>query len=170
MNDQDQINEDERQEAATETPAFLGCPVHMPKQLPGGFDGTERGEAVSRPLQKENKFGLLANGVQMIRFASGKMVTLIGKRDRGQCERHGGRTDKVIYKVTISRESKTASVDIDGVCKMSLVGGRNGLLENGALAMLNCIIRFNAMSNRHKRANYKRRKAAAAEAAKQEGK
>ena len=99
MNDQDQINEDERQEAATETPAFLGCPAHMPKQLPSGFDGTESGEAVSRPLQKENKFGLL---------------------------------------------------------------------EHGALAMLNCIIRFNARSNRRKRANYKRRKAAAA--AKQEGK
>ena len=28
-------------EAATETPAFLGCPQHMPKALPGGFDGTE---------------------------------------------------------------------------------------------------------------------------------
>ena len=41
MNDQDQINEDERQEAATEEPAFLGCPQHMPKTLPSGFDGTE---------------------------------------------------------------------------------------------------------------------------------
>ena len=35
MNDQDEMFE-----AATETPAFLGCPQHMPKQLPGGFDGT----------------------------------------------------------------------------------------------------------------------------------
>lgn len=40
MNDQDIISEDEWQEAATETPAFLGCPQHMPKQLPSGFDGT----------------------------------------------------------------------------------------------------------------------------------
>ena len=40
MNDQDQINEEERHEAATETPAFLGCPQHMPTHLPGGFDGT----------------------------------------------------------------------------------------------------------------------------------
>ena len=36
MKDQDEIYE-----AATETPAFLGCPAHMPKTLPGGFDGTE---------------------------------------------------------------------------------------------------------------------------------
>ena len=36
MNDQDEMFE-----AATETPAFLGCPQHMPKQLPSGFDGTE---------------------------------------------------------------------------------------------------------------------------------
>ena len=28
-------------EAATETPAFMGCPEHMPAKLPGGFDGTE---------------------------------------------------------------------------------------------------------------------------------
>ena len=31
-------------EMATELPAFLGCPAHMPKQLPSGFDGTEPGE------------------------------------------------------------------------------------------------------------------------------
>lgn len=36
MNDQDEMFE-----AATETPAFLGCPAHMPKTLPSGFDGTE---------------------------------------------------------------------------------------------------------------------------------
>lgn len=31
-------------EAATELQAFLGCPQHMPKQLPSGFDGVEPGE------------------------------------------------------------------------------------------------------------------------------
>ena len=31
-------------EMATETPAFLGCPAHMPKQLPSGFDGVEPGK------------------------------------------------------------------------------------------------------------------------------
>ena len=36
MNDQDEMFE-----AATETPAFLGCPAHMPAKLPGGFDGVE---------------------------------------------------------------------------------------------------------------------------------
>ena len=158
----DIISEDERHEAATEEPSFSGCPALGPKVLPSGFDGVEPGE------RGAYKHGLLANGVQMIRYASGPMVTLVGKRKRGPYERQGGRTEKIIYKVTISRESKTASVEIDGVCKMSLVGGGNGLLENGALAMLNCIIRFNARSNRHKRANYKRRKAAAA--ANQEGK
>ena len=35
---------DEMFEMATETPAFLGCPQHMPKTLPSGFDGVEPGE------------------------------------------------------------------------------------------------------------------------------
>lgn len=35
MNDQDEMFE-----RATELPAFLGCPQHMPKTLPSGFDGT----------------------------------------------------------------------------------------------------------------------------------
>ena len=33
MNDQDEMFE-----AATETPAFLGCPQHMPKTLPSRLD------------------------------------------------------------------------------------------------------------------------------------
>lgn len=36
MNDQDEMFE-----MATELPAFLGCPQHMPTHLPGGFDGVE---------------------------------------------------------------------------------------------------------------------------------
>ena len=39
MNDQDEMFE-----AATETPASLGCQAHMPVKLPGGFDGTEPAE------------------------------------------------------------------------------------------------------------------------------
>ena len=34
-------DQDEMFESATETPAFLGCPQHMPTQLPSGFDGVE---------------------------------------------------------------------------------------------------------------------------------
>ena len=41
MNDQDEMFE-----AATETPAFLGCLQHMPKALPSGFDGTEPAKKV----------------------------------------------------------------------------------------------------------------------------
>lgn len=37
-------DQDEMFEAATETPAFLGCLQHMPKQLPSGFDGKDPGE------------------------------------------------------------------------------------------------------------------------------
>ena len=61
MNDQDEMFE-----RGTETPAFLGCPQHMPVKLPGGFDGvgsaTEtvpphgggtRGGGVSPALDKE---------------------------------------------------------------------------------------------------------------------
>ena len=39
MNDQDEMFE-----MATETPAFLGCPQHMPTHIPSGFDGVEQGE------------------------------------------------------------------------------------------------------------------------------
>ena len=43
-------DQDEMFEAATELPAFMGCPQHLPKALPGGFDGTgpvDRTAAVS---------------------------------------------------------------------------------------------------------------------------
>ena len=219
MNDQDEMFE-----RATETPAVLGCPQHMPTHLPCGFDGVEPApkkrsdlekmndlllerlrrirrisddaimdvrtdeehnkaflaacteirklvyfykprdkpvDPTAPEMKKEFKFGFLSNGVQMIRFASGPMVTLIGKRDRGPCERQGGRTDKVIYKVTVDREEKHASVYIDGVNKINFGGGSSGLLESGALAMLNCIISFNARQQRHKKARYNRRKAEA---------
>ena len=50
MNDQDEMFE-----RATETPAFLGCPQHMPKKLPSGFDGVEPGEKVNdNPSRLEN--------------------------------------------------------------------------------------------------------------------
>ena len=47
-------DQDEMFEAATETPAFMGCPSLGPKTLPGGFDGTgqdtSKGEATSSSL------------------------------------------------------------------------------------------------------------------------
>ena len=118
------------------------------------------GEAESLPLQKEHKFGLLRNGVQMIRYASGPTVQLIGKRDRGPHERQDGKTGKVIYKVMLSRESKSAEVVVDGVSKMTIVGSHNNLLEHAGVAMLNCIIAFNAKRRRHEHANAKRKAAA----------
>ena len=46
MNDQDEMFE-----RATETPAFLGCPAHMPS----GFDGTEAGNTnLTDPTNKTN--------------------------------------------------------------------------------------------------------------------
>ena len=134
-----------------------------------GIATVQRGQAVEIPLTTSNKFGLLRNGVQMMRFASGPTVTLLGKRERGPRERHGGRTDKVIYKVTVSRTEKTAAVDIDGVNRINLVGGRNEILEHGALAMLDFIISFNALRHRHQRARLKRRKDEADKKVKVEG-
>ena len=157
MNDQDEMFE-----AATELPASLGCPAHMPKQLPSGFDGVE-------PAKKEHKFGLLANGVQMIRFASGPTVQLIGKRERGPHERQGGKTGKIIYKVMLARESHSAEVIVDGVCKMTLVGSSNNFLESACVAMLNCIIAFNAKQQRHKKSRKAKAKQQAHDS-KQEGK
>ena len=54
MQDQDIISEEERHEAATETPALLGCPQHMPTHLPGGLDGTEPGEDVVNPSRLDD--------------------------------------------------------------------------------------------------------------------
>ena len=48
MNDQDIISEEEKHEAATETPAFLGCQQHMPTHLQSGFDGAEPGDGRAR--------------------------------------------------------------------------------------------------------------------------
>lgn len=150
-------DQDEMFEAATETPVSLGCPQHMPKKLPGGFDGTE-------PAKKEHKYGLLKNGVQMIRYASGPLLTLIGKRDRGPCERQGGKTGKIIYKITISRESHAEEVAIDGVSKMTLCSTSNHLLEHCALSVMNSIILTRARDRKHKINNKKNRKAKAAAA------
>lgn len=150
----DVITDDERHEAATEEPTTIGCPSLGLGKLPGGFDGVEQEEE-----RGTYKHGLLANGVQMMRYASGSTVTLIGKRERKPIERQGGRTDKVIYKVTVSRETHTATVDVDGATKISMVGTSLGLLEYGALSMLNCIIKYNARQQRHKRARLNRRKA-----------
>ena len=159
----DVINEEERHEAATEEPTTVGCPSLGLGKLPGGFDGVEPREKPIDPtapeMEKASKFGLLANGVQMVRYAGGPTVTLIGKRDRGPFERQEGRTGKVIYKVTVSRETHTATVDVDGATKISLVGTSLGLLECGALSMLNCIIKYNARQQRNKRARLNRRKA-----------
>lgn len=69
MNDQDQINEEERQEAATETPAFLGCPQHMPTHLPGGFDGTE-------PAPSDEAKKALADGVERMRDKLSKIADI----------------------------------------------------------------------------------------------
>ena len=55
MQDQDIISEDERHEAASETPAFLGCPQHMPTHLPGGFDGVEPGEKSKSEVEVEQR-------------------------------------------------------------------------------------------------------------------
>ena len=46
MQDQDIINEEERQEAATEEPTTLGCPSLGPCAIPSGADGTEPAEDV----------------------------------------------------------------------------------------------------------------------------
>lgn len=65
MRDQDEV-EQERMEAATETPAFLGCLQHMPTKLPGGFDGVEPGEkskieaSIKRMREKLSKIADIA--------------------------------------------------------------------------------------------------------------
>ena len=48
------VSEEEIQEAATETPTFLGCPQHMPTHLPGGFDGVEPASKKRSDLEKLN--------------------------------------------------------------------------------------------------------------------
>ena len=49
MNDQDEMFERATEtssfaEATEDKPSFFGCPAHMPKQLPSGFDGVEPGK------------------------------------------------------------------------------------------------------------------------------
>ena len=151
-------------EAATETPVGEvkvegeGEQRNLPlAHFPSGADGVE-------PAKKEYKYGLLKNGVQMIRYASGPLLTLIGKRDRGPCERQGGKTGKIIYKITISRESHAAEVAIDGVSQMTLCSTSNHLLEHCALSVMNSIILTRARDRKHKINNKKNRKAKAAAA------
>ena len=110
-------------------------------------------------MKKASKFGLLANGVQMVRYAGGSMVTLIGKRDRGPCERQGGRTGKVIYKVTVSRETHSAEIIADGAALCTVFTKSSSRLEHYGLALLNSWLKFNAKQHRHAKDRLKRRKA-----------
>ena len=63
MNDQDEMFE-----RATETPAFLGCPQHMPTHIPGGFDGVEPAPKKRSDLEKMND--LLLERLRRIRRIS----------------------------------------------------------------------------------------------------
>lgn len=56
-------------ETATETPAFLGCPQHMPTKLPGGFDGTE-------PAPSDEAKKALADGVERMRDKLSKIADI----------------------------------------------------------------------------------------------
>ena len=67
MNDQDEMFE-----RGTETPAFLGCPQHMPTHLPGGFDGVEPEQKKRSDLEKMNN--LLRNRLRKISDIADKAV------------------------------------------------------------------------------------------------
>ena len=62
------VSEAEMQEAATELPASLGCPQHMPTHLPGGFDGVEPVPKKRSDLEKMND--LLLERLRRIRRIS----------------------------------------------------------------------------------------------------
>ena len=159
----DVINEEERHEAATEEPTTVGCPSLGLGKMPGGFDGVEPREKPIDPtapeMKKASKFGLLANGVQMVRYAGGPAVMLIGKRDRGLCERLGGRTGKIIYKVAVTKEMHSAEVIVDGKTVCTVFAKSSSRLEHYGLALLDSWLKFNARRQRHAKDRINRRKA-----------
>ena len=159
MNDQDELEMHEAMteessfaEATEDTPTTVGCPSLGIPRLPSGADGTEPGEKA--------KHGVLKNGVQMIRYAQGQLVELIGKRERGDHERQDGKTGKVIYKITISRASHSAEVSVDGRCRFTLFCKSLSLLEYACFGLLNSGISFNAKQQRHKKNRKLRARAA----------
>ena len=160
----DVITDEERHEAATEEPINGAAGVRaLPVKLPGGFDGVEPLEKPIDPtapeMKKASKFGLLANGVQMVRYAGGPAVTLIGKRERDPRERHEGRTGKVIYKVTVSKETHSAEIIADGAALCTVFTKSSSRLEHYGMALLNSWLKFNARQQKHKRKRLKMRKA-----------
>ena len=162
----DVISEEERHEAATEEPTNGAAGVRaLPVKLPGGMDGVEPREKPLDPtapeMKKASKFGLLKNGVQMIRYAGGPTVTLIGKRERDPSERQGGRTGKIIYKVVVSKETHSAEVIVDGKAVCTVFAKSGVRLERYGLAVLNSWLLFNKRTQRHKRERLNRRKAEA---------
>ena len=152
----DVITDDERHEAATEEPTTVGCPSLGLGKLPGGFDGTEPGEK-----RGAHKHGMLANGVQMIRYESGPTVTLIGKRERDPTERQGGRTGKIIYKVVVWKDTHIAEVIADGAAVCTVFAKSNVRIEHYGLALVDSWLKFNAKKQRNKRKRLNRRKAEA---------
>lgn len=67
------VSEEEIQEAATELPAFLGCPQHMPTRSPGGFDGTEPAPNKRSEVEKLNEI-LFERLGEIAKFASNKSI------------------------------------------------------------------------------------------------
>lgn len=89
MNDQDEMFE-----RATETPAFLGCPEHMPEN--GAHYTPRRLADLAEKVQ--NRFYNFY-GLELHRFAiPGGTVKLIGKRDRGTIPHE-------IYEIEVDREN-----------------------------------------------------------------
>ena len=82
MNDQDEMFE-----RATELPAAFGCPAHMPKQLPSGFDGTEPGEKSKSEVEVEQRKPSMDFGsFRVVRFAIPGMSMLSFRRKQEKLE------------------------------------------------------------------------------------
>ena len=148
-------------EAATETPAFLGCPAHMPKQLPGGFDGTESGEAESLPLQKEDDIALDSayqrEEARQKRKIHWKVYpTKVDLCVMGKTEQNGK-----VYEVRISKRQVAKIDDTYAQCKVNGKGvltcnftGSAWMLKRILTAGMQELVNYKAKRSRDRRRNY----------------
>ena len=154
MNDQDEMFE-----RATETPAFLGCPAHMPKQLPSGFDGTEPSpEERAAQSARDREIARQKRKIHWKVYPTKVDVCAMGKTEQ----------NGKVYEVRIAKRGDSKVQDTYGQCKVngktvltcSFIGSAwmlKQILTEGTQALVN----YKAKRKRDSRRNYKRRDDAA---------
>ena len=148
-------------------PIVPGCPSLMPRQLPGGFDGVESGEAESLPLQKEDDIALDSayqrEEARQKRKIHWKVYpTKVDVCAMGKTEQNGK-----VYEVRVNKRGDAKVQDTYGQAKVNgktvltvSFTGNAWMLKRILTEGMQALVNYKAKKNRDSRRNYAKRDAA----------